>query len=941
MRGQRGAALLMAMALLGCPAGKAPTTAPKPGATLRPKGLGSTAPKPVATPSGGALVPGPETGIAALTGKVKLIAGNGGSIISDHGGGIISNNGGAIISDNGGGIVSNNGSSYRLQAKAAESLLADADLAFLDAAGAPVPGPDGKPLVARTDRKGAYALRAALPAGHYVVKVRLWTGGELAALLVHDGAPGAIQDVDTASSLGAAYVLDRYVKGDQAILAKLPASEAQRLQRDMEAARERLAKAPDYAPAALVAAAEDLRGQDPTVARTLDDIRALLLGQAKLGDGLPATSVPLNRPGALGLDAAGDVLITEYGPGRIRVVDAAGTMRTRLDQTRGELKLNFPRLQAMVQAPDGTVYAASRLDRKVHRVRPDGTADVLYQDAAKGFRPYALARGADGTLYVGGGEDGGDGPHQPSFLAIGPDGRARPLPAIDAAAVVVRGLAVAGDGTLYVARSGPVGTVGGSLHRIPPAGPAVALATDLKVSTNAGVAIGPDGTVYLCEDVGARVSAFAPDGTRRVLVGAGGEAGAPKLVSPGGLLARPDGTLLVSDPGTGMVHARAPGGAWRVFAGFDADAQANDGRTVALNTPIGVAFDGQGRLLIAENGRHRLVRYADGRLETVAGTSQGFGGDGGPARDASLSGIAGVAARGDEIFVIDAVNKRLRRIGPDGTITTVAGSEGAGTSRVGKKGAAPADLDLRKALGVAVAPDGRPYVANTGRDQVLRLGDPARVDVVAGRRITNAEPEGFAAMLADAITDGEPAPAATLRLPLGLAFDATGGLWVADTGHGLVRKIAGATGAAPTIATFAGLGLAGYASLFGDPGKAGATGPAREVVLVGPAGLCADAAGNLYVGELGTKRQDLVGEAFGEAIALDAGAMPPIPARVRKIAPDGTVSTIAGPGGKFFQDPDADDALLVPAALAISADGRLAIADPGANNVRILPAGSF
>ena len=76
-------------------------------------------------------------------------------------------------------------------------------------------------------------------------------------------------------------------------------------------------------------------------------------------------------------------------------------------------------------------------------------------------------------------------------------------------------------------------------------------------------------------------------------------------------------------------------------------------------------------------------------------------------------------------------------------------------------------------------------------------------------------------------------------------------------------------------------------------------------------------------------------------MALDGAGLPSMPPRIWKFAPDGTGTIIAGPGGRHFADPDADDALVLPAGLALAKDGRLAIADPGANLVRLLPAGSF
>jgi hypothetical protein len=108
-----------------------------------------------------------------------------------------------------------------------------------------------------------------------------------------------------------------------------------------------------------------------------------------------------------------------------------------------------------------------------------------------------------------------------------------------------------------------------------------------------------------------------------------------------------------------------------------------------------------------------------------------------------------------------------------------------------------------------------------------------------------------------------------------------------------------------------------------------------------PTGLTFDQAGNLYVAEAGTVNVGALGSVFGGRFPLDPAMLPQAPARVRRIGPDGKMTTIAGPGGKFFKDPKAPDALAMPTSLAIDSQGRLVITDSGANLIRILPAGSY
>ncbi len=878
---------------------------------------------------GASLAPIPP-GIAFLTGKVKLV--------SDHGAGIVSNNGGAVIANNGAGVVANNGAGFRLQAQAAESLLAEAEIAFVDAAGLPIRGADGQPVTARTDREGRYELRPAPPAGNMVLKVKLWNGGELSAILAGGAADrAATLDVDTASSLGAAFVLGRLVKGDQALLDKLPAAEAIRLTRELEASRELLAASPTYDAAQLAAAADELRSKAPAVDEALKTIEALLLGQKKLGDGQLATRVPLNRPYGVAAAPDGTLTIAESGLGRLRRVSPDGLMITYADAGRGLVKKNFIGVRDLLRLPDGTLIVPSLGDRTVWRIKPDDSLEKIY---AADFAPWTVARAPDGTLYVGGkGEHPDNKLRAPRWAAVAPDGTAREMPLVGPGGNgTVASIVVAPQGGLYMLRVIDR-DAGSALYHIPPAGEPTVVTDGLELGEDADMTIGPDGMLYVSETGTERVLAIARDGTKSEVVGPAAPAGAPKIVEPTALSMGPDGTLYVSDTATARIYARGPAGVWRAVAGIDSDAPLPDGNALPLNSPSALAFDGQGQLLIAENGRHRVVRYAGGRLETVAGFAQGFGGDGGPALQARFSGLAGMATRGDEIYLLDAVNGRLRRVGADGIVQTIAGAEST-TNAEDLASYPAADLSLRSVIGLALAPDGRPYWTSASRQQVLRLGAPDRIDVVMGKLAT-VQP-AFADVLAHALPEGQPAREALLHTPTDLIFDPKADppvLFVADAVHFQIRKITGLETDTPKVEAFVGRGPATFTTLLGSPDTVARDAHRLEADLVVPGGLCFDPQGNMYIGEMGTRRLDVLSELSGAG--FDLSGLPAIPPRIRKVAVDGQVTTIAGPGGKFFTDPDAEDALVMPTAIAFAPDGRLIIADPGANLVRILPAGSF
>jgi sugar lactone lactonase YvrE len=151
----------------------------------------------------------------------------------------------------------------------------------------------------------------------------------------------------------------------------------------------------------------------------------------------------------------------------------------------------------------------------------------------------------------------------------------------------------------------------------------------------------------------------APTSTTTPTTGAGVSL---PLVQPSALAISPDGTLYVADSGAHRIVAIANG----------------DTRLVArVEEPRGLAFDHKGNLYVADNGTNTVLRIApDGRVRTYAGDGTiGFAGDGGPATDARLTSPVAVAVGPDDaLYIADAGNERVRRVAPNGTISTFAGN---------------------------------------------------------------------------------------------------------------------------------------------------------------------------------------------------------------------------------------------------------------------------
>jgi RHS repeat-associated protein len=347
-----------------------------------------------------------------------------------------------------------------------------------------------------------------------------------------------------------------------------------------------------------------------------------------------------------------------------------------------------------------------------------------------------------------------------------PDG----LPGTQAQLLSVPKAAVAPDGTVYLAAAGnrifrllppasgssdwtlfafagnPTAGCGGPTSPSGDGGPALAACLDLPQ----GLAIGPDGSVYVSEAGGHhRVRRILPDAQNTIVrvagtgaigfSGDGGPAIAAQLSLPTDVAIDGMGNLYIADSGNARVRRVAPDGAIATVAGTGFQGYGGDNPPAVCHTtepgcvatatalrPDGLDADRDGNLFVATADDQRVVRIsADGYLTLVAGciTSQSCsGGDGDPAQGAVLNGPqdVGVDAQG-RVYITELSGARVRRIESDGRIVTVVGTGEPGDE--GDGGPGP-QAELLAPWSVALSPDGSLFVADQGNGRLRRLEPP-------------------------------------------------------------------------------------------------------------------------------------------------------------------------------------------------------------------------
>ncbi len=564
-----------------------------------------------------------------------------------------------------------------------------------------------------------------------------------------------------------------------------------------------------------------------------------------VGDGGQASQAQLLLPSGVAADSSGNVFIADTGDNLIRKVDINGTISTFAGigypgfggdtAAATAASLNHPEDVAVDSS--GNVYIADTLDAAIRKVTTDGIINTIAGDASVGYsgdggpatsagliEPFAVTVDSSGNVYLAEPPDGrirkvdtkgiittiaGNG-----NLGFGGDGSA----ATSAQLNLPTGVAVDSSGNIYIADSQngrlrkvsgtTISTVAGNggLSYSGDGGPA----SKAQLAAPQGVAVDSAGNFYIADTANNVVRKVASNGSISTIAGNGtAGSGNNQLNGPQDVVVDSSGNVYVADSNNSRV-VKISGGSAGVYAGNGTPGFGGDGGAAGsaqLNTPVGLAVDSAGNLYIADFGNNRIRKVtAGGTISTIAGTTQGFSGDGGAAASAQLSGPQGVAVDGaGNVYIADTLNNRLRAVS-GGTISTVAGTGVAGSNG---DGGPAANAQMVNPGGVAVDGAGNIYVSDLSL-RIRKIFPNGPIFTIAG-----AGPAGYTG-------DGGLGTSADLNGPNGLAVDSKGNVYIADTNNNAVRML-----------TAAGSGISVTAVTSAASNALGAVAPGEILVIYG------------------------------------------------------------------------------------------------------------
>ena len=404
------------------------------------------------------------------------------------------------------------------------------------------------------------------------------------------------------------------------------------------------------------------------------------------------------------------------------------------------------------------------------------------------------------------------------------------------------------------------------------------------------VAVDAAGNIYVADSGNNTIRVVTPAGVSSTLAGSPGVAGSRDGTGSGALFNQPAGIALdaatnvyVADYGNHTIRQVTPAGVVTTIAGSPGvSGSVNATGTSALFFhPLGLAVDSAANIYVADYGNHLIRKITPARVvSTLAGSAGVFGYTNGTGTVAVFYGPEAVAVdQAGNVYVADTGNAALRKITPGGAVSALAGTPGS----LGSADGTGSNALFFQPVGIAINSATNLYVADYFNNTIRTVTPNGTVTTVAGL-------PGIAGS-----TDGANT-AARFSGPQGLAVNAAGTVYIADTGNSLIRAMTPA-GAVSTVA--------------GSPSGGSADGPTSIARFCSPRSIAIDNSGNIYVADAQNST-------------------------IRKVTLGGAVSILAGSAGVFGSaDGQGTNALFSgPQGIALDTSGNLYVADTGNSTIR-------
>lgn len=622
------------------------------------------------------------------------------------------------------------------------------------------------------------------------------------------------------------------------------------------------------------------------------------------------SAAQFDAPRGVAVDRAGNVYVADAQNNTIRKISPSGDVTTlagspgqqgATNGTGAAARFNEPFGVAVDEA--GNVYVADTSNNAIRKITPVGVVSTLAGGSGAGssdgtgtaarlHEPRGVAIDVSGTLYVADYENHLIRKITAAGVVTTLAGQADAPGSADGVGTAASfrspmGIAVDAAGVVYVADAG-----NRAIRRITADGVVTTRTlSGLVLSEPRGIAVDAAGVITVADYGSHTIRSIATSGVVSTFAGTLSSPGTTDATGssarfhyPSGVAITSAGALYVADTDNDTVRAITTGGVVTTIAGLAGRTSSVDGigANARFEDPFSAAVDADGVVYIADSAAHVIRRITpDGAVTTWAGSPGSFGsadGTGSAARFYSPFGVA-VDTAGN-VYVADSLNSTVRKIAAGGVVTTLAGTARSRGSADGSGAAAKFD----QPFGIAVDANGNVYVSDATANAIRKITPAGVVSTFAGLAGTAGSTDGTGT-------------SARFVVPYGVAVDTTGTVFVVDHGNHTIRRITSA-GVVTTLA--------------GTAGSAGSTdGSGAAARFKYPSGVAVDRQGNVFVAD--TDNQV-----------------------IRQITSSGEVTTVGGAASPGSTDGVGTAARFFnPKGIAADAAGRIYIADRSNHTVRV------